>query len=76
MDEMPARKGAPMFAPVTDPAAVAPFHSGYVARVLVRAGHNLIDVAFAGELSPAAYRAFGLPARSCAFGIDMDALIS
>ena len=76
MDEVPAHKGAPMPAPATDPAAVAPFHPGRVARVFVRAGRDLVDVALAGELSPAACRAFGLPARSCAFEIDMDALIS
>lgn len=61
--------------PATDPARVAPFHPGRVARVFVRAGRDLVDVALAGELSPAACRAFGLPARSCAFEIDMDALI-
>ena len=76
MDHVPAHKGAPMPAPATDPADVAPFHPGRVARVFVRAGRELVDVALAGELSPAACRAFGLPARSCAFEIDMDALIS
>ncbi len=70
-----AHKGAPMPTPATDPARVAPFHPGRVARVFVRAGRDLVDVALAGELSPAACRAFGLPARSCAFEIDMDALI-
>ena len=76
MDRVPAHKGAPMPAPATDPADVAPFHPGRVARVFVRAGRELVDVALAGELSPAACRAFGLPARSCAFEIDMDALIA
>ena len=76
MDKAPAHKGAPMPAPATDPADVAPFHPGRVARVFVRAGRTLVDVALAGELSPAACRAFGLPARACAFEIDMDALIS
>lgn len=70
-----AHKGAPMPTPATDPARVAPFHPGRVARVFVRAGRDLVDVALAGELSPAACRAFGLPARSCAFEIDLDALI-
>ena len=76
MDHVPAHKGAPMPAPASDPADVAPFHPGRVARVFVRAGRNLVDVALAGELSPATCRAFGLPARSCAFEIDMDALIA
>ena len=65
-----------MPAPATDPADVAPFHPGRVARVFVRAGRDLVDVALAGELSPSACRAFGLPARSCAFEIDVDALIA
>ena len=76
MDDVPAHKGAPMPAPASDPADVAPFHPGRVARVFVRAGRDLVDVALAGELSPATCRAFGLPARSCAFEIDMDALIA
>ena len=76
MDHVPAHKGAPMPAPASDPADVAPFHPGRVARVFVRAGRDLVDVALAGELSPATCRAFGLPARSCAFEIDMDALIA
>ena len=76
MDHVPAHKGAPMPAPASDPADVAPFHPGRVARVFVRAGRNLVDVALVGELSPATCRAFGLPARSCAFEIDMDALIA
>ncbi|WP_022868447.1 phenylalanine--tRNA ligase subunit beta [Schaalia vaccimaxillae] len=68
-------KGAPMPTPATDPAAVAPWHPGRVARFFVRRGRELIDIAMAGELSPSACRAFGLPARSCAFEIDVDALI-
>ena len=50
MDHVPAHKGAPMPAPASDPADVAPFHPGRVARVFVRAGRNLVDVALAGEL--------------------------
>ncbi|OFQ21796.1 phenylalanine--tRNA ligase subunit beta [Actinomyces sp. HMSC062G12] len=76
VDTVASHKGAPMPTPATDPARVAPFHPGRVARVFVRAGRELIDVALAGELSPVACREFGLPARSCAFEIDMDALIS
>ncbi|MDC4232998.1 phenylalanine--tRNA ligase subunit beta [Actinomyces sp. B33] len=67
--------GPPMPRAATDPAEVAPFHPGRVARVFVRAGRDLVDVALAGELSPAACLAFGLPARSCGFEMDLDALV-
>ena len=68
-------KGPRMPEPATDPAAVAPWHPGRVARIFVRAGRDLVHVALAGELSPAACKAFGLPARSVAFECDVDALI-
>ncbi|WP_175955726.1 phenylalanine--tRNA ligase subunit beta [Schaalia sp. Marseille-Q2122] len=72
----PAVKGAPVPSPATEPAEVAPWHPGRVARIFVRAGRDLIDVAMAGELLPAACKAFGLPARSVAFECDLDALIA
>ena len=75
LPEPPARRGAPMPTPASRPSEVAPFHPGRVARVFVRAGRDLVEVALAGELSPSACRAFGLPARSCAFEADLDALI-
>lgn len=71
----PTLKGALMPAAQTDPAQVAPWHPGRVARIFVRRGRDLVDVAFAGELHPRVCRAFGLPARSCAAEIDLDALI-
>lgn len=71
----PAVKGAPVPTPATDPVEVAPWHPGRVARIFVRAGRDLVDVAMAGELLPAACKAFGLPARSVAFECDLDALI-
>lgn len=70
-----ALKGPAMPVPETDPARVAPWHPGRVARVFVRRGRELVDIAFAGELHPRVCRAFGLPARSCAAEIDLDALI-
>lgn len=75
MNEVPTIKGAPMPRAATDPKQVAPWHPGRVGRVFVRAGRELRDIAMAGELSPAVCRAFGLPARSCAFEMDLDALI-
>ncbi len=71
-----AHKGAPpMPEPVVDAHDVAPWHPGRAARVFVRAGRRLVDVAVAGELHPAVCRAFGLPDRSCAAEMDLDALI-
>ncbi|WP_040313447.1 phenylalanine--tRNA ligase subunit beta [Schaalia cardiffensis] len=68
-------KGAPMPTPAQDPSEVAPWHPGRVARVFVRKGRELVDIAFAGELHPAVCKAFGLPARSCAAEIDLSALL-
>lgn len=61
--------------PASDPADVAPWHPGRVARVFVRRGRDLIDIAMAGELHPGVCKSFGLPARSCAAEIDLSALI-
>lgn len=72
----PAVKGAPVPAPATEPADVAPWHPGRVARVFVRQGRDLVTVAMAGELLPATCKEFGLPKRSVAFEIDLDALIA
>lgn len=70
------RGAPPMPTPATDPADVAPWHPGRVARVFVRHGKDLVDVALAGELHPGVAQAFGLPRRSAAFEIDLDALIA
>lgn len=51
--------------------SVAPFHPGRCARL--RAGG--VDVGFAGEVHPNVVAAWGLPARSCAFEFDLDALL-
>ncbi len=69
-------KGAPMPTPATDPAEVAPWHPGRVARIFHRAGRNLVPVAMAGELHPAVCAAFGLPSRSVAVEMDGEALIA
>lgn len=75
-DPEPAKmKGAPMPAPATDPAEVAPWHPGRVARVFARLGRDLVEIALAGELHPAVCASFGLPARSCAAEVDLSALI-
>jgi phenylalanyl-tRNA synthetase beta chain len=53
-------------------AEVAPWHPGRCAEVSV-AGEVL---GFAGELHPRVCAAFGLPARTCAAEIDLDALVA
>lgn len=68
--------GPPMPPVQTDPARVAPWHPGRLARVFVRRGRDLVDIALAGELHPRVCAAFGLPARSVALEMDLDALIS
>ncbi|WP_159813660.1 phenylalanine--tRNA ligase subunit beta [Actinomyces sp. zg328] len=62
-------------------APVAPWHPGRVAELRLpatRAGREVIPgqvVAHAGELHPRVARALGLPERSCAVEIDLDALL-
>ena len=70
------RGAPPMPTPETDPGRVAPWHPGRVARIFVRAGRELVDVAFAGELHPGVAAAFGLPRRTAAFEMDLDALVA
>ena len=69
-------KGPRLPEAATDPAEVAPYHPGRVARILARKGKDFVELALAGELSPKTCKAFGLPARSCAFELDLDALIA
>ena len=69
-------KGPRLPEAATDPAEVAPYHPGRVARIFARKGKDFIELALAGELSPKTCKAFGLPARSCAFELDLDALIA
>lgn len=69
-------KGPPMPRPEQDPARVAPWHPGRLARFFVRSGRELVDIALAGELHPSVCRSFGLPERSCAVEVDMSALVA
>ena len=52
-------------------AECAPWHPGRCARIQSKDGRT---VGYAGELAPAVCKGWGLPARSVAFEIDMDAL--
>ena len=55
-------------------AEVAPWHPGRCARVSLAAGSRRSG--YAGELHPEVCRAFGLPARTAAVEIDLDALVA
>ncbi len=48
----------------------APWHPGRCAAIVM--GNNIVG--FAGELHPRVVEAYGLPARSCAFEIDVEAV--
>ncbi|NMX03783.1 phenylalanine--tRNA ligase subunit beta [Mobiluncus mulieris] len=54
--------------------SVAPFHPGRVAQIRVGAETGGKVLGYAGELHPQVCREFGLPERSCAFEIDLDAI--
>ena len=56
---------------VAEAAECAPWHPGRCARIQSKDGRT---VGYAGELAPAVCKAWGLPARSVAFEVDMDAL--
>ncbi len=62
---------APM---VVRPAQRAPWHPGRCAELLVDGGSQVQHVGHAGELHPKVCEAFGLPARSVAFEIDLTSL--
>jgi phenylalanyl-tRNA synthetase beta chain len=51
-----------------------PWHPGRCARIVVDGPDGPVDVGWAGELHPRVVEAAGLPARSCAVEIDLDAL--
>ncbi|MST50095.1 phenylalanine--tRNA ligase subunit beta [Mobiluncus porci] len=55
-------------------ASVAPFHPGRVAQIRVGAESGGKVLGHAGELNPKVCEAFGLPLRTCAFEIDLDAI--
>ncbi len=55
-------------------AETAPWHPGRCARFTLPGG--LAPLGYAGELHPAACRAFGLPARTAAVEIDLDVLVA
>lgn len=55
-----------------DNAAVAPFHPGRCARIVVRG----VCVGLAGQLHPQVCTNFNLPKAACAFEIDLDRFIA
>ncbi len=67
--------GPPVPGATHDPAEVAPWHPGRVGRLYSRQGKSLVLVGLAGELHPQVVEEYGLPGRSIAFELDMDALV-
>lgn len=57
--------------PAGDPLALAPFHPGRCARLVLRGK----CVGLAGQLHPQVAKNFGLPADSCGFEVDLDRFI-
>lgn len=70
------RPGPPLPPLSSDPNEVAPWHPARCATLFVRAGKGYRIVGHAGELHPNVCEEFGLPARSVAFEVDLDALSS
>lgn len=70
------RPGPPLPALVQRPEDAAPWHPARCATLFVRAGKGFVVLGRAGELHPAVVEEFGLPARSVAFEVDLDAVTS
>lgn len=70
----PRVPGPPVPAATSDTHEVAPWHPGRVAQIFVRLGKDLIFLGLAGELHPRVVTEYGLPARTCAFELDLDLL--
>ncbi|MCV7194543.1 phenylalanine--tRNA ligase subunit beta [Mycolicibacterium brumae] len=51
-----------------------PWHPGRCAEVLVDSDQGPVSVGFAGELHPAVVERAGLPKRTCALEVDLDAI--
>lgn len=62
---------------ITETADVAPWHPGRCAAIIaVTPDSAHIPIGHAGELHPSVVEALGLPARTCAAEIDLDALFA
>ena len=70
------KPGPPMPRLLGTPEEAAPWHPARVATLFVRAGKGYVEVGRAGELHPAVVEEYGLPARSAAFELDLDAIRS
>lgn len=56
-------------------ADTAPWHPGRSAVLFVRDGKRVVEIGRAGELHPRVVKTFGLPLRSVALELDLDALL-
>lgn len=70
-DLRPPKEEWALSAPVKSPQAVAPFHPGRCARIIVRGS----TIGLAGELHPDVCTKFGLGKRACGFEIDLGRMI-
>lgn len=75
-DSPEQRPGPLMPKLLNSPEAAAPWHPARVATLFVRAGKGYVEVGRGGELHPAVVEEYGLPPRSVAFEVDMDAVLS
>lgn len=67
--------GRPLPQPVKTPEDAAPWHPGRSAVLFARSGKKIVEIGRAGELHPRVVETYGLPQRSVAFELDLDALI-
>ncbi|MDO5034221.1 MAG: phenylalanine--tRNA ligase subunit beta [Actinomycetaceae bacterium] len=67
--------GKPTPKPVATSEDAAPWHPGRSAVLFVRQKKNLVEVGRGGELHPAVIKEYGLPKRTSALELDLDALI-
>ncbi|MDO5729840.1 MAG: phenylalanine--tRNA ligase subunit beta [Actinomycetaceae bacterium] len=67
--------GRPLPQPVTSPESAAPWHPGRSAILFIRSGKKIVEIGRAGELHPRVVENYGLPGRSVALELDLDALI-
>lgn len=67
--------GKPLPKPVPTGEDAAPWHPGRSTALFVRAGKKIVEVGRGGELHPGVIKEYGLPKRTSALELDLEALI-